>query len=145
MEDQIAAIYGGVRPGEALPANPIAALREAVRDARDRAEFLGVYSGNRSALDLLQEISARVPPELDVVFEELAIDGQTIRIRVIATSFEAADRLGSELAKFGPFSQARIGAIETDRLTGAKKFNVTISMASDEESGTATRPRGESA
>jgi hypothetical protein len=63
-----------------------------------------------------------------VVFEELAIDGQTIRIRVVAKSFEAADRLGTELAKFGPFSQARIGAIETDRVTGSKRFTVTISL-----------------
>ena len=48
--------------------------------------------------------------------------------RVLAKSFESADRLGAELAKFGPFSQARIGAIETDRKTGGKKFNVTISL-----------------
>jgi Tfp pilus assembly protein PilN len=108
-------------------------MREAVRSATDRAEFLGVYSGNRSALDLLEEISRRVPADLDVVFEELSIDGQTIRIKVSAKSFEAADRLGAELAKFGPFAQSRIGAIESDRKTDAKNFNVTISLAGDGE------------
>jgi Tfp pilus assembly protein PilN len=117
-EGRIAALYAEAFPGQAMPDNPVRALREAVRAAQDRAEFLGVYSGNRSALDLLQEISERVPKELDLVFEELSIDGQTIRIRAIAKSFEAAERLGAELAKFGPFAQTRIGAIETDRATG---------------------------
>ena len=133
VEARIHGIYQSLFPNQTVPANPTAALREAVRSARDRAEFLGVYSGNRSALDLLEEISRRVPADLDVVFEELSIDGQTIRIRVSSTSFEAADRLGAELAKFGPFSQSRIGTIETDRKTGAKNFNVTISLADGDE------------
>lgn len=133
VEGEIAALYQTAFPGEATPAAPVKALREALREARDRAEFLGVYSGNRSALDLLQEISARVPADLKLTFEELSIDGQTIRIRAVAESFEAADRLGAELANFPLFAQARIGAIETDRLTGGKKFNVTIAMAGTEE------------
>ena len=82
---------------------------------------------------MLTEISKRVPPDLDVVFEELSIDKQIIRMRVQAKSFEAADRLRVELAKFPPFAKARIGAIETDNKTGAKRFNVTISLAPEAE------------
>jgi Tfp pilus assembly protein PilN len=117
-----------------VPENPLAALRDAAREASERAEFLGVYRGNLSALDLLTEISRRIPEDLDVVFEEVSIDHQTIRIRVASSSFEAADRLGAELARFGPFAQARIGAIETDRRTGGKKFNVTISLNAEGDS-----------
>jgi general secretion pathway protein L len=132
VESQIAALYQGAFPGKPVPASPVGAMRDALADAQMRAEFLGVYSGNRSALDLLEEISRRVPDDLDVVFQELSIDGQTIRIRVASNSFEAADRLGSELAKFGPFAQTRIGAIETDTRTGGKRFNVTIGLGSEE-------------
>lgn len=132
VESRIEALYGEAFPGRPVPSNPVAAMREAVRQAEDRAEYLGVYRGNLSALDVLTEISRRVPADLDVVFEELSIDKQTVRIRVLAKSFEAADRLGAELSKFGPFDQARIGAIETDKRTGSKKFNVTISLANDE-------------
>lgn len=133
VEEQIAALYSEAFPGQPIPENPIGALRDAVRDANERAEFLGVYRGNLSALDVLTEISSRVPAELEVGFEELSIDKQTVRIRVYAKSFEAADRIGAELSKFGPFEQARIGAIETDKRTGGKKFNVTISLAGEDE------------
>lgn len=133
VEGKVAALYGDVFPGQSVPDNPVASLREAVRDANERAEFLGVYRGNLSALDLLSKISERIPADLDVTFQELSIDRQTIRIEAYATSFEAAERLGAELGKFGPFGQARIGAIETDKRSGRKKFNVTISLASPEE------------
>jgi hypothetical protein len=113
----------------------LSGLRDELRAANARAEFLGVYAGNLSALDVLAEISRRVPPDLDVVFEELSIDKQVIRMRVQAKSFEAADRLGVELGRFEPFAQARLGAIETDSKTGAKRFNVTISLASEEGHG----------
>ena len=129
VEKQIAALYQGAFPGEEVPADPLATMRNAVLDAETRAEFLGVYRGNMSALDVLTEISKRVPKDLDVGFEELSIDKQTVRLRVYAKTFEASDRLGAELSKFGPFDQARIGAIETDSRTGGKKFKVTISLA----------------
>ena len=57
----------------------VTALREEVRIAQERADFLGVYRGNLSALDLLVEISSRVPQELEVGLEEIAIDRQVDR------------------------------------------------------------------
>jgi type IV pilus assembly protein PilM len=127
----IADLWTGAFPDKPVPENPVAAMREAVTQAHARAEFLGVYRGNRSALDLLGEISKRVPADLDVIFEELSIDRQTIRIRAYTKSFEAAERLGAELAKFEPFSKVQVGAIETDRRSDVKKFNVTIGLEED--------------
>ena len=86
-----------VFPGQALPRNPLTALREEISSASARAEFLGVYRGNLSALDLLTEISKLVPTKLDVVFDELSIDRQIIRMRVYANTYDSADGLGAEM------------------------------------------------
>jgi type II secretory pathway component PulL len=131
LERSSLALYGSAFPEAPVPENALAALREQVQSANQRADFLGVYRGNLSALDLLSEISRLVPPDLDVVFEELSIDRQTIRLRAYAKSFEAAERLGAELGKFAPFSAVRIGAIESDPKTQAKRFNVTISLGEE--------------
>ena len=129
LEGAGTALYAGAFPDQPAPENALAALREQVQSANDRADFLGVYRGNLSALDLLSEISKRVPPDLDIALEDLSIDRQLVRMRVQAKSFEAADRLGAELKKFAPFAGARIGAIDTDKKTGAKRFDVTIGLA----------------
>jgi general secretion pathway protein L len=134
VEATVDRLYSEAFPGEPVPDNAIVTLRQALADANDRAEFLGVYPGNLSALDVLTEISRRIPEDLDIVFEELSIDRQIIRMQVYATKFESADRLGAELAKFAPFASAQIGSIEKDPKRGGKRFSVTISLASPEES-----------
>jgi type IV pilus assembly protein PilM len=131
IEKEIVALHEQAMPGKPVPDNALASLRTAVQDSKERANFLGVYRGNLSALDVLIEISQQVPPDLDVVFDELSIDRQTVRIRVFAQSFEAAERLGDELAKFGPFANSRIGDITTDKKSGRKKFDVIISLTED--------------
>lgn len=131
LEAQAAQLYSEVISGGTPPEDTVAALSAQVREANDRADFLGVYRGNLSALDVLTELSKRVPEDLEIGFEELSIDRQTIRMRVRAEDFKATDRLQAELQKFAPFAAARIGAIETDRKTGNKRFSVTISLQED--------------
>lgn len=129
IEAQIATMYSEVFPGKPAVDNPVRAMREAGVEARDRADFLGVYGGNRSALDLLGELSARVPPDLELKFEEVSIDRRVIRIKVFAKSFEAADRLTAELAAKEPFEGAKIdGEVKASRKRGGKTFNVTIAL-----------------
>jgi type IV pilus assembly protein PilM len=132
FEAEIARLYGEAFPGRPVPASPMAALRQSLGEANELAEFLGVYRGNLSALDLLGEVSRLVPKDLEVTLDELSIDRQTIRMRVYAKSFASADRLREELAKFPAFTQARIGAIEDDKKRGGKRFNVTIGLAPQE-------------
>lgn len=132
LEQQTAQLWEQAFPGRPAPENVPAALRDALRDAEQRAEFLGVYRGNRSALDLLTEISASVPSNLEVVFEELSIDGRVIRIRGHAPSFEAVDRLRSALASAPVFSEIRVSEIQSDAARGGNTFSVTISLATGE-------------
>ena len=61
----------------------MAALSNELRAARDRADFLGVYGGNRSAVDLLATLSREIPQDLDVRFDEITIDRRTIKVKVI--------------------------------------------------------------
>ena len=63
LEAQVAQLYTDLFPNEPTPSNPVAAMRNAGIEARDRADFLGIYGGNRSALDLMAELSRRVPRE----------------------------------------------------------------------------------
>ena len=129
LEAQIGDLYSEAFPGDAIPPNPLAAMREAGVRARERADFLGVYGGNRSALDLLGELSRRVPNDLEVKFEEVAIDRRAVRIKVSAKSFEAADRLTSGLAAGEPFQGAQVdGEVKAKRKGKGKEFNVTIAL-----------------
>jgi general secretion pathway protein L len=127
LDSEIEQIYSSAMPGTPVPSNPVAAMNNALQSARQRADFLGVYAGNRSALDLLTELSRRIPTSLDVIFEEITIDPKVIRIKASGTNFEAADRVLAELAREAPFEQARITG-ETKKVKDRIVFNVTVSL-----------------
>jgi Tfp pilus assembly PilM family ATPase len=113
-----------------VPGNPVSAMGSELRNARDRADFLGLYRGNRSALDLLSELSRTIPTDLAVRITEVNIDRNVIRLDVEAEGFEAADRLTAVLSATHPFEAAKVaGSIKTDRKTGGVSFNVSIPLA----------------
>lgn len=112
------------------PEDPAAALRGELAAAQERAEFLGLYSGNRSALNLLAELSSAIPPDLEVRITEVNIDRNVIRLDVDAQGYEAADRLTSVLSATSPFEGAEVaGSVRQDRTTGGVSFNVNIPLA----------------
>jgi len=112
------------------PDKPASALRGELAAAEERADFLGLYSGNRSALALLAELSQAIPTDLDVRITEVNIDRNVIRLDVDAEGYEAADRLTAALSATSPFEAAEVaGSIKTDRKTGGVSFNVNIPMA----------------
>ena len=115
----------GAEPGE----DSLAAMQGALRDAERRAETLGVYRGNLSALDILNQISDQVPAGLDIVFEELAIERDTVQIRAHSTDFKAVDALTNALKKFPPFSDIAVGESGIDPRRGGVNFDLRIRVA----------------
>jgi general secretion pathway protein L len=120
-------------PNRPVTGSPVAAMQEAVRTAEKRANTLGVYRGNLSALDILTEISRRVPADLDVVFEELSIDRQVVVIKGHSPSFGSVDELRAELGEFAPFSDISVGDITADARRGGQTFSVRISLSGEGE------------
>jgi Tfp pilus assembly protein PilN len=108
-------------------------MKEAVRRSQQRADTLGIYRGNLSALQVLTEISSRVPEGLDVIFEELSIDRQVIQIKGHTPSFENVDRLVAELEKYAPFSEITPGETTKDARRGGRTFSLRISLSSGTE------------
>ena len=130
---QARALVAEALPEHAAAENPLATMQAAVRSAQRRADTLGVYRGNLSALDILTEISRLVPANLDVVFEELSIDRQVIQIKGHSPSFGSVDALRTKLAQFGPFAEITVGDITADAKRGGQNFNVRISLSDEEE------------
>lgn len=129
LEAQLAQIWTEAQPGRPVPVDVSKSLEQALRDAQQRADFLGIYGGNLSALDVLTQISKLVPKDLSIILEELSIDGQVVRFRGHTPSFAAVDQLKSALASFPHFGEIRVSEIQADAARGGNTFSVTIGLA----------------
>jgi general secretion pathway protein L len=140
LEAQLAQIWEQVQPGQPVPSNVSRALEAALRESQQRADFLGIYGGNLSALDILTEISKLVPKDLDVIFEEMSIDGQVVRFRGHTKSFAAVDQLKTALAAFPHFGEIRVAEIQADSARGGNNFSVTIGLTQGSSAEDAVAP-----
>ena len=105
--------------------------RESVpQDAKDRADFLGLYGTNLSAIDLLAELSREIPEDLKVKFEEISINRRIVKIKVLGESYEAADRLKNILDRSDSFSNAVVDKVKNTRRGKGKRFNLTLNLDS---------------
>lgn len=130
-EQAMTAIFGEAFPNrQPVPEEPANAFGGELRSARQRADFLGLYSDDRSALQLLAELSRVIPPDLEVRINEVTIDRNQIRLDVAAGGYEAADRLTAVLAANAAFQGAKVaGSVKTDSKTGGVSFDVSIPLA----------------
>jgi type IV pilus assembly protein PilM len=133
VEEQTARLYQEAFPGKPVPRSILTAMKEAVRKSQQRADTLGIYRGNLSALQVLTEISSRVPADLDVIFEELSIDRQVVQIKGHSPSFENVDRLKAELEKYPPLSEIAVGETTSDARRGGRTFSLRISLSPGSE------------
>ncbi len=132
LEQEAADLYVARFPGNA-PERPMAAMAQAVDEAQGKAEFLGLYNGNLSALDIMTELSTRVPDDLNVRFEEVHIDRKVVRVKVSGENFEAADRLENVLSASPPFEAASVSGQIKKTKGGAITFGINIPLEREGE------------
>jgi hypothetical protein len=130
----MAALFSEAFPNhQPVPDEPANAFGGELRSARERADFLGLYSDDRSALQLLAELSRTIPKDLEVRVNEVTIDRNQIRLDVAAGGYEAADRLTAVLSGNAAFQGAKVaGSVRTDSKTGGVSFDVSIPLVVDE-------------
>ncbi len=134
LEAQSRQLYAEIFP-DSDASNPVASLSRALRDAKERADFLGIYGTNQSALDLLAELSRRIPEDLEVRFEEITISRHFVKVKVLGETYEAADRLKNLLAQSAPFTHSEVDKVKSKKRGRGKSFNLTISLSNDRNDG----------
>jgi general secretion pathway protein L len=114
-------VFGAAPQGE-----PIESLEKRAAETRALAAHLGVTGKGLSVLEILRQISALTPAGLDVSFDELTVERQSIVARGHTSDFVSADQLKAELAKFPGFQRVLVTDVKTDARRGGKTFTVSI-------------------
>ncbi|HAK60195.1 MAG TPA: hypothetical protein DCO77_07400 [Nitrospiraceae bacterium] len=85
------------------------AVQDPVREMRDKLQAakkkFGVLGSGSSALDVMKAVTEGVPKEVRVNFFEFRLEGERLKLRGEAQSFEAVDKVKAELEKAEPFAE----------------------------------------
>ncbi len=139
LEASMQARYQEIFPDAPASPTPLQELRKELDRAHEEADFLGLYRGDRSALDLLTEIATRMPPNHVVLLREVRINRNLINLRGQAKSFEAVDQFKARLNECEAFTQVDVSEVSSD--AEGKVFSMTIGLV-DAEQASSTAAKG---
>jgi Tfp pilus assembly PilM family ATPase/Tfp pilus assembly protein PilN len=133
LQEEMAHIFRTALPGVRM-VQPDLQLREKVRELEDRLQAFGGLTGAQlSGLQLLQEISARVPPALVLEVENLTIATDTIDLSGNTASYDDVVKLRDALEASPFLTDVKINNSKQS-LTNKVDFKLTIKAAKSPES-----------
>jgi len=133
LEGELGSIEAQVFPDAPPSDAPLAALETHAAETRELASHLGVTGKGLSVLEILRQIATLTPESLDVSFDELSIERQSVVARGHSSDFVSADSLKAELSKFDGFQRVLVTDVKTDARRGGKTFTVSIRLGGTEE------------
>ncbi len=106
---------------------PVLQMRQKIEEIEGSAVLLpGLIKRDQKILDLLMEISRRIPKSSDIDINTMVIDPETVRITGETDTFNTVDNVKNNLEPSQYFSSVTINSANLDR-TG-KKVNFEIKM-----------------
>ena len=98
LQDGIAEAFREVLPGARL-VQPVAQIREKIGDLDRRLRAFGGLAGAQlSGLQILRELSSRVPASLEVEVDDLTISGEVIELSASTASYDNVVKLQNAFA-----------------------------------------------
>ena len=129
----MAHIFRTALPGVRM-VQPDTQLREKVRELEDRLQAFGGLTGAQlSGLQILQEISARIPPALVLEIDNLTIATDTIDLSGSTASYDDVVKLRDALEASPFLTDVKINNSKQS-LTNKVDFKLTIKAAKSPES-----------
>ncbi len=128
MRHQLEATCGSLFPQVDCSTDPFETMQEQLRSTREIADHLGVSSDGLSALDLLRELSTRIPASLSVSLTELKIERRQIQLRGHADNNSTVGEMTQALRSFEWFQNVPDPSTVRDPRQGGVTFTLTITL-----------------
>ncbi|AJF06370.1 type II secretion system protein GspL [Geoalkalibacter subterraneus] len=128
LGEEMNRVYRQTFPGSTVIVDVSAQMQAKLAELREKSLILGIGK-DRSALNLLREISLRTPTDLTIDVRELVYGDNEIRIEGVTESFEAINRISQKLQESPLFSESKISNAKMS-LDGQKvdfRLNLTLS------------------
>jgi len=131
LRQQTVAIFRQTFPQVQTIVDVPSQMRGSLDALREKARLLGLGQ-SRSALNVLREVSARIPREIDLEVREMSYGDSDLRIDGSTSSFEAINRLAQALEASPLFEQSQIADAKMGPDNGRVGFRLNLKVTTEE-------------
>jgi general secretion pathway protein L len=128
LDGQIREIFRQTLPDVTRVVNPVQQIQTKIDEAKTAYMSGGTTDTGLGMLALLAEISARIPPTLQVQIVRMTADQKEVRLRGTTENFNVVDNVQKELEKSPYFSKVAISSANSSARSGTIDFEIKIDL-----------------
>ncbi|MDD3619592.1 MAG: type II secretion system protein GspL [Desulfobulbaceae bacterium] len=121
-------LYRETFPEATRIVDPLAQMQANVRDVQAPAIATPVFSGEKRTLNLLADISGRIPEAIEIHVSRLVIDQDTVQLRGTTDTFNNVNIIQGNLRKSPLFSDVNIVSAAADKDSGKIRFELKLQI-----------------
>jgi len=126
LDREITAMFRQTLPKVTRMIDPVQQLRVSVEEVKRSAVVHPAGKPESTVLDLLREISGRIPPPIHVQVYRMVVDPETVRLSGRTDAFNDVDRIKSELAAAKALGPVAITSANLDSTGKKVQFEISI-------------------
>jgi Tfp pilus assembly protein PilN len=135
LDQNIREIYKKTFPEVTRITDPLQEMKVKINELNKSSTSAPGIRTDQRVLDLLKDISERVPETVDVRVSSMVVDPETVRISGETDTFNTVDNLKSGLEPSAYFSAVTIAAANLDRSGKRVQFELKLQRKNSELSG----------
>ncbi|HEY4485021.1 MAG TPA: pilus assembly protein PilM, partial [Nitrospiria bacterium] len=114
-------------PDVKIVVDEVQQAKSAVADLRKRSNLLGAVG--RSPLQLMAELTRRMPASVKVEVQDLVIEPGRVRLEAETNSFDSVDKIKAAIEESDAFKEATVSDAKVSADQSKVKFRLTITLA----------------
>jgi len=129
LDRQITGIFRQTLPDVKRIVDPVQQMKVKINEIKKSALSLPGIGGDRKILDLLRDISLRVPGSLDVKVTRMVVDPEVVQVKGETDTFNTVDIIKKRLEPSEHFRAVTISSANLDRTGKRVQFEMKLQRA----------------
>ncbi|MBW2339641.1 MAG: pilus assembly protein PilM [Deltaproteobacteria bacterium] len=126
LDKQITGIYRQTFPDEKRIVDPVQQMKVKIAELKSSAFSLPGMRGDQRVIDLLRDISLKIPRSLDVTVSTMVVDPEAVKIKGDTDTFNTVDIVKRRLEPSEYFSEVTISSANLDRSGKRVQFEIKL-------------------
>jgi general secretion pathway protein L len=126
LDHEIMEVFKQTFPKIQRVVDPVQQMRVEINEIKTSAVSVPGMGGDQKVLDLLKDVSERIPSSLDVQLTSMVVDPDAVRISGETDTFNTVDSIKNDLEPSAYFSQVTISSANLDRSGKRVQFELKL-------------------
>lgn len=129
LQKEMRSIFTETFPEVTRIVDPLVQMQSKLREVQSSEVSLPLFSGEKRVLEILSDISARIPQEISLHVSRLVIDQEAVQIKGTTDAYNNVDVIKNKLAASSRYALVKIVSATADKKNKKIRFEIRLQLA----------------